>query len=170
MTFWGRIWKHTVLEGTNRFFRVCSLSFQNAFFLRLFNADIGRNNRIYSPVVFHNTRFKNLVTGDNCHIGRDCFLDLSDVIRLEDNVTISMRTTLITHFDAGDSINNTQQYEPYKKGITIKEGSYLGANVTVLAGVTIGCNCIVAAGSVVTKNIKDNSLCAGVPCKEIRSL
>ena len=46
----------------------------------------------------------------------------------------------------------------------------LAGNVAVMPGVTIGDNCTIAAGSIVTKDIPDNSLAAGVPCKVIRKI
>ena len=51
--------------------------------------------------------------------------------------------------------------------IVIKDNSYIGANVTILPGVTIGKNCIIGAGSVVTRDIPDNSVAVGVPCRVI---
>ncbi|MDO5832246.1 MAG: DapH/DapD/GlmU-related protein [Methanobrevibacter sp.] len=47
---------------------------------------------------------------------------------------------------------------------------WLGANVTILPGVTIGNNVVVGAGAVVTKDIPDNSLALGVPAKVIRKI
>lgn len=54
--------------------------------------------------------------------------------------------------------------------ITLKENVWLGANVTVLAGVTIGKNSVIGAGSVVNKNIPDNVVAVGNPCKVLRSI
>lgn len=56
------------------------------------------------------------------------------------------------------------------KPIVVKRNAWLGANVTVLAGVTIGENAIVAAGSVVTKDVPDNMVVAGTPAKVIREI
>ena len=56
------------------------------------------------------------------------------------------------------------------KPITIKEGVWIGANVTVCGGVTIGKGTVIAAGSVVTKDIPDGVLAGGIPCKVIREI
>ena len=56
------------------------------------------------------------------------------------------------------------------KPIVVKRNAWLGANVTVLAGVTIGENAIVAAGSVVTKDVPDNMVVAGSPARVIREI
>ena len=52
-----------------------------------------------------------------------------------------------------------------EKALPIKVGDncWFGANVSVMPGVTIGSGCVIAAGSVVTKDVPDNSLVAGVP-------
>lgn len=54
--------------------------------------------------------------------------------------------------------------------ITIKDNVWFGANVSVMPGVTIGEGCVIAAGSVVTKDIPANSLAAGVPCRVIKTI
>ena len=47
---------------------------------------------------------------------------------------------------------------------------FIGDNVTILKGVTIGANSVIGSGSVVTKNIPENTIAAGVPAKVIRNL
>ena len=56
------------------------------------------------------------------------------------------------------------------KPIIIGENVWLGANVTVLPGVTIGKNAIIGAGSVVTKDIPENVIAIGNPCKVLREV
>ena len=51
-------------------------------------------------------------------------------------------------------------------GIEIQNNVWIGAGCTVLDGVEIGEGCVIGAGSVVTCNLKDNSVCIGVPCRE----
>lgn len=58
----------------------------------------------------------------------------------------------------------------YAKPITIGDGCWLAANVTVCGGVTIGEGCVIGAGSVVTRDIPPNSLAAGNPCRVIREI
>jgi acetyltransferase-like isoleucine patch superfamily enzyme len=52
--------------------------------------------------------------------------------------------------------------------ITIEDGTWIGANVVVLAGVTIGKNCVIAAGSIVTKNIPSFSVAIGNPARVVK--
>nr|WP_324248840.1 DapH/DapD/GlmU-related protein [Streptococcus macedonicus] len=56
------------------------------------------------------------------------------------------------------------------KPVTIGNDVWIGGNVTILPGVTIGNNVVVAAGAVVTKDIPDNCVVAGVPAKMIKTI
>lgn len=58
----------------------------------------------------------------------------------------------------------------YGKPVTIGDNCWLASNVTVCPGVTIGNGCVIGAGTVVTKDIPDNSLVLGVPGKVIRPI
>lgn len=58
----------------------------------------------------------------------------------------------------------------FSKPITVGNDVWFGGNVCVLPGVTIGDNVVIGAGSVVTKDIPSNVVCAGNPCKVIREL
>ena len=54
--------------------------------------------------------------------------------------------------------------------IMIKDRAWIGANATILTGVTIGKNAVVAAGAVVTKDVPDNCMVGGVPAKIIKEI
>ena len=54
--------------------------------------------------------------------------------------------------------------------ITVGNSVWFGAGVIVLGGVTIGDNTVIAAGSIVTKDIPSNVIAAGVPCRVIREI
>ena len=90
-------------------------------------------------------------------------------ISIGDNVVLSFRTLLITGgLEVGwESANyDTHQVKP----ITVKHGVWIGARAIILPGVTVGTGAIVAAGSVVTRDVEDHSIVAGVPARVIRQV
>lgn len=170
MNFVEKIHKHLLVETANKYFSSVALSAMVSPSLRLFGATIGRNARIYSPLILHNTKFTNLYVGDNCHIGRGVLLDLADRIEIGDNVTISMNTALITHVDFGHSPLSKIGFSASRAPIRIGVGSYIGAGATILHGVSVGESCVVAAGAVVRRDVTSSEMVAGVPARTIRKL
>lgn len=119
----------------------------------------------------------NITFGDDFFANFDCtMLDVAP-IKIGNSVMFGARVTIATPMHpllAQERI--IQQYPSgyhdleYAKPVTIGDGVWIASNVTICGGVTIGNNTIVAAGSVVTRDLPDNSLCAGVPCKVLRKL
>ncbi|MFX0142176.1 MAG: acyltransferase, partial [Candidatus Hodarchaeota archaeon] len=144
---------------------------RTVYILRKFGAKVGENVGILPPLIIHshnkNNDYGNIKIGNNCRIGRGTLFDLASEIVINDNVVISMGVTLLTHMDVGTSPLSLQTKFIRHSKVKIENGAYLGANVTVLCGVTIGENAIVGAGAVVTKNIEQFSIVAGVPAKKI---
>ena len=70
------------------------------------------------------------------------------------------------------STNPTRQTDNLgiAKPVIIGNDVWIGGNVTILLGVTIGNNVVVAAGAVVTKNVPDNYVVAGVPAKLLKTI
>ena len=67
------------------------------------------------------------------------------------------------------SKNSSYRFGGYEaKKILIKKGAWLAAQSSILAGVTVGSGAVVAAGSVVTKDIESNSIYGGIPAKKIK--
>lgn len=85
-------------------------------------------------------------------------------IEIGDDVAISHDVTIM------DSDAHEGLWEGYEKTKPIKIGNHvwIGTRVTILKGVTIGDNAIIAAGSVVTKDVPNNTIVAGVPAKVIK--
>lgn len=86
-----------------------------------------------------------------------------DGTRIEDDVFIGPNATL-----TNDSMPRSKQYPDSFSGITLKTGCSIGANATLLPGITIGRGAMIGAGSVVTKNIPDYAIVVGNPAKIIR--
>lgn len=112
---------------------------------------------------------KNITIGDNVYINFGCIiLDCSEV-------TIGSHTLLgpnIGLYAANHSTDTTERINGgcYGKPIHIGNNVWLGGDVKVLQGVTIGDNTIIGAGSIVTKDIPDNVIAVGNPCKVIRKI
>lgn len=94
------------------------------------------------------------------------------LIKLHNNVIITSGVTFVTHdiFDQGiNYINPDNKIPTLYKPIEIMDNVFIGCNSIILGGVRIGNNVVVAAGSVVTKDVPDNSVVAGNPAKVIES-
>lgn len=89
----------------------------------------------------------------------------SNRIRIGDNVRIAPNV----RFHAGGHDIADMEYRHAGGDITVGDNSWIGAGAIVLPGVCIGRGCVIGAGSVVNKDIPDNSVAAGVPAKVIRT-
>ena len=92
-----------------------------------------------------------------------------ELIKFHNNVSVASDVTFITHDIAHNVLNNLGEgYFPYNYGcIEVLDNVFIGANSTILPNIKIGPNAIIAAGSVVTKDVPENSIVAGVPAKVI---
>lgn len=112
---------------------------------------------------------ENISIGSNCYINYNCVvLDCANVT-IGDNVLIGPNCGIYTAIHPLESEARLQGLETAKP-ITIKNGVWLGGNVTILPGVTIGEKSVIGAGSVVTKDIPDHVLAYGNPCRVIKTL
>jgi acetyltransferase-like isoleucine patch superfamily enzyme len=141
--------------------------------LRLLGARIGRR------AIVHDVRFFNLYrrglsgfsVGEDCFLGDECLLDLAEGIRLEDKVTLAERVLILTHTNVGYRDHPLQALFPATAApVVVESGSFVGAQVVVLPGVTVGKGSFVAAGSVVTGDVAPGTLVAGVPARPVRAL
>lgn len=107
---------------------------------------------------------KNVTAMGNVEFGTEPYL-----ITLGDEVRISFNVSFVTHDGGTWAFRDRPEYEGvFKYGrIRVGERTFIGCNSTILPGVTIGKRCVVGAGSVVTKDIPDGCVVAGVPAKVI---
>ena len=94
------------------------------------------------------------------------FTDLGG-ITLADNVLVGPNATIIS---VNHPLDPQKRHEVEMKPVLIDENAWLGANSTILPGVTVGKNAVVAAGAVVTKDVPANTVVAGVPAKIIKEI
>ena len=110
---------------------------------------------------------KNTIIGKNVFINFDCvFLDLGG-ITIEDNVLIAPKVSLLTE---GHPVESQNRQSLTVAPIRVKKNVWIGANATVLPGVTIGENAVVAAGSIVNKDVPENTIVGGIPAKIIKTI
>ncbi|MBZ0183578.1 MAG: acyltransferase [Melioribacteraceae bacterium] len=133
-------------------------------------AQIGENCDIETGLTFHNCKnYSNLIIGNNCHIGKNCFFDLREKVIIGKNVVISMQCTFITHIDMSKS-NLSKLFKSESHPINISDNTYIGANSIILMGVKIDNLSFIAADSLVNKNVEPKTMVGGVPAKFIKKL
>jgi maltose O-acetyltransferase len=110
---------------------------------------LGRDSWISPGVVFHSHQSAAITVGERCDIGAG-----------------------VAFIPGGHAIGGSHRRAGagFAKPIEIGDGTWIGAHSVILGGVRVGSGCIVAAGSVVTRDIPDNSLAAGVPAVVKRPL
>ena len=120
------------------------------------------------------TRFRcdygsNIRVGDNFFANYDCiFLDVAP-ITIGDNVMFGPRVSLYTALHPTDPLVRNEGLE-YGLPISIGDNVWFGGSVVVNPGVSIGSNSIIGSGSVVTKDIPDNVIAVGNPCRVLREI
>ena len=135
--------------------------------LRTFRARLGPGSAFHGHTYF--TAPSRLRTGRNCFVNRNCYLDLGGGIVLGDDVVLGHGATIITTEHRMDDPRRRAGSSTFRS-VTIGDGAWLGANATVLPGVHIGRGAVVAAGAVVTADVEENVVVAGVPARVMRHL
>lgn len=111
----------------------------------------------------------NIKFGKNIFINSNCYFMDCAPITLGDNVYMGPSCGLYT---GGHPLDYATRNTGLEVALPIEIGDnvWFGGNVIVLPGVKIGSGCVIGAGSVVTKDIPDNSVACGSPCKVIRKI
>lgn len=125
----------------------------------------GRADYVRKKKLFH-------AMGDHCILQIRKVPLYPELISLGDNVRIASGVTFVTHDVIHGLLNRQYPERRYREKIgciEIGDNVFIGANAMILYNVRIGSNVIVAAGSVVTKDIPDGTICAGVPARRIGS-
>lgn len=121
------------------------------------NSKIGRDVKVGQNVFVAD----NVVIGDRCKIQNN--VSIYDGVTLESDVFCGPSMVFTNVYNPRSHINRKDEF----KKTLIKKGASLGANCTVICGVTLGEFSFIAAGAVVTKNVKPYALIVGIPGKQI---
>jgi acetyltransferase-like isoleucine patch superfamily enzyme len=134
-------------------------------FVNLYGCKTGDNTKIGTFVEIQ----KNASIGKNCKISSHTFI--CEGVHIEDDVFVGHNVTFINDkYPRSTNKDGSMQSEADWKVIEtlVKKGASIGSSSTILCGVTIGEYAVVGAGAVVTKDVPDNTVVAGVPAKIIK--
>ena len=111
----------------------------------------------------------NIEIGENFYANHNLIILDGNKVSFGDNVFIAPNCGFYT---AGHPLDYRQRNQglEYAKPIRVGNNVWIGGNVVVLPGVTIGDNCVIGAGSIVTKDIPENTVAVGNPCKVIKNI
>lgn len=127
----------------------------------------GRNVAIDDNVYILNP--EHLCLGDNVSINPMTYIQARGRVIIGNDVSIGHMVTIMSSEHVYDSIDMPIKNQGIqKKEVIIGDGAWIGAKATLLMGVRIGCGAIVGAGAVVTKDVDEYTVVAGVPAKPIR--
>ncbi|EXJ22836.1 Maltose O-acetyltransferase [Alkalibacterium sp. AK22] len=113
--------------------------------------------------------------GSNIHVGENFFANFNCVfldvcpIEIGANAMLGPGVSIVTPEHPLDPTERNAGYE-FGRPVTIGDNCWIGANATIVGGVTLGDNVVVAAGAVVTQSFLDNVLIGGIPAKIIKPI
>lgn len=140
-----------ISKGLKKLCAKISVKINNIKYFKSLGVKIGNNTVIYSS--------------DYAMFSTEPWL-----VKIGDNCSITEGVKFLTH-DGGTlvtrNMDNTIKDFVICGNIQVGNNTYIGIKTVILPGVVIGSNCIIGCGSIVTKNIPDNSVACGVPCRVI---
>lgn len=134
---------------------------------KLVNELFGRETKAWIEPPFYCCYGTNITLGDGCYINVNCSFVDDGKINIGKKVMFGPAVAIAT---VGHPIKPDMRKYMYADPVTIKDGCWIGANVTICPGVTIGENTVIGAGSVVTKDIPANVIAVGNPCRVLREI
>lgn len=136
---------------------------------------LDRIYRLLMPPVYY-WRKRGAVIGDDCEIYKTASLGSEPyLIKIGNHVRINPGVVFVNHDGAVWVLRHLQGLDAYRNIdsfgiIRIGENVHIGTNAIIMPGVKIGNNCIIGCGAIVTKDVPDNSVAAGVPARIIESV
>ena len=107
--------------------------------------------------------------GDNCYFNHHLSIGDGALVKIGNGVIVG---PYVGFYTAAHPLDSAERAEGWQTASPIEVGDnvWIGANVTILGGVKIGKNSVIGAGSVVTKDIPENTLAYGVPAKPVKQI
>ncbi len=137
--------------------------------------NIGKGTKIwhFSHIMPHVTIGKNCILGQNVFVGNEVII--GNHVKIQNNVSVYKGVLIEDDVFLGPSMVFTNVINPRSrverknefKNTYVKRGASIGANATILCGISIGKYAMIGAGAVVTKDIKNYALVVGNPAKQI---
>jgi acetyltransferase-like isoleucine patch superfamily enzyme len=132
------------------------------YYRNIMNFQIGKNATIFMNCKFDTS--KNLEIGRNVVINTGCRLDNRGTIKIGNNVSISQDVCILT----ADHDVSSATLEGRQKLVEIKDYAFIGTRAMILPGVTIDKGGVVAACSLVHKDVEENNVVGGIPSKFLK--
>ena len=145
-----------------------NLKFVNGWFWQF----VAENSPV-SEITVRAYRSRGVKIGKPVYIGPHVHIDFiyPELVEIEDYVSIGMGTYIFAHSNPTASKDIKNFYYPRSYApVHIKKGAWIPPGCMIMAGVTIGENAIIAAGSVVTRNVPAFCIAGGAPAKVIKKL
>ena len=144
--------------------------------LSLYGVSIGNNVSILDNTIIECTGVFNhlgegITIGDNVGIAQNCFIQVRGQVSIGNNVIFGPGGSIFSDNHLfGDTSTPISKQGVVRGNVIIEDGVWLGAGATILSDVNIGKNSVVAAGSVVTKNVPPFTVVGGIPSTIIKQI
>lgn len=134
-----------------------------------FNFKLGAFSRIIASGTLADLGY-GIRIGDNVGIGEFAYIGGAGGVEIGDDTIVGQYFSVHPENHIfSDPTRPIREQGVTREGITIGQGCWIGAKVTILDGVSVGSNSVIAAGSVVTKSFPQNSVIGGVPARLLRN-
>ena len=141
--------------------KVPSHKMRNWWYRKIWRLAIGTRSYIFLGTTFDARG--NFAIGGGSVINQNCRMDNRGGITIGDNVSISADVIILT----ADHDPNSPTFDGRTRSVAIQDFAFVGTRAMILPGVTLGKGAVVAAGSVVTKDVKPFTIVGGVPARPI---
>jgi acetyltransferase-like isoleucine patch superfamily enzyme len=166
-----KAWRFVFFTFWYAVFRMACFPQIRTILLKTAGAKVGHDTVIgpASLMNLYRTGPRGLTIGNSCFIGDEVMLDLAGEIILEDQVTLSARSFVLTHTNVGYKDHPLQKYiKSFTGKVVFRRGAFIGVGVMVMPNVEVGENGAAASGAVVTEDIPKMTIVGGVPAKVIK--